>query len=147
MIRGVRIARCAWKTPIRLPPVVELRREAYLKRRTGKQLAALCEAVVRKRGSDIGDAVAALLDVWRRLVCCGVRIELFLGGIGPAGHIAFNEPGASFEEGFHVTALAESTRVDAKARFVPDQPPRRAVRFGVRLGTRSARAHQPSETR
>lgn len=59
-------------------------------------------------------------------------IKLQLVGIGRNGHVAFNEPGASFEEGFHVTALAESTRVDAKARFVPDQPPRRAVTAGVR---------------
>ena len=31
-----------------------------------------------------------------------------------------------------MTALAESTRVDAKARFVPDQPPRRAVTAGMK---------------
>ena len=60
----------------------------------------------------------------------GIKLQLL--GIGRNGHIAFNEPGASFDEGFHVTALAESTRVDAKARFVPDQPPRRAVTAGMK---------------
>lgn len=60
----------------------------------------------------------------------GIKLQML--GIGRNGHIAFNEPGASFEEGFHVTALAESTRVDAKARFVPDQPPRRAVTAGMK---------------
>jgi len=60
----------------------------------------------------------------------GIKLQLL--GIGRNGHIAFNEPGASFERGFHVTMLAESTRIDAKARFVPDQPPRRAVTAGMK---------------
>lgn len=60
----------------------------------------------------------------------GIKLQLL--GIGRNGHIAFNEPGASLDEGFHVTTLAESTRVDAKARFVPDQPPRRAVTAGMK---------------
>lgn len=60
----------------------------------------------------------------------GIKLQLL--GIGRNGHVAFNEPGASFDEGFHVTALAESTRADAKSRFVPDQPPRRAVTAGLR---------------
>lgn len=60
----------------------------------------------------------------------GIKLQLL--GIGRNGHVAFNEPGTSFEEGFHVTTLAESTRVDAKPRFVPDEPPRRAVTAGLR---------------
>ncbi|HEB53465.1 MAG TPA: hypothetical protein ENI87_09450 [bacterium] len=60
----------------------------------------------------------------------GVKLQYL--GLGRNGHIAFNEPGASFDEGFHVTMLAESTRADAKSRFVPDEPPRRAVTAGLR---------------
>ncbi|MCK5944221.1 MAG: 6-phosphogluconolactonase, partial [Planctomycetes bacterium] len=60
----------------------------------------------------------------------GIKLQLL--GIGRNGHVAFNEPGASFEEGFHVTTLAESTRADAKPRFVPDEPPRRAVTAGMK---------------
>ena len=60
----------------------------------------------------------------------GIKLQLL--GIGRNGHVAFNEPGASFDEGYHVTMLAESTRADAKPRFVPDQPPRRAVTAGVK---------------
>lgn len=60
----------------------------------------------------------------------GIKLQFL--GIGRNGHVAFNEPGASFDEGYHVTMLAESTRADAKSRFVPDQPPRRAVTAGVK---------------
>ena len=60
----------------------------------------------------------------------GIKLQFL--GIGRNAHVAFNEPGASFDDGFHVTTLAESTRADAKSRFVPDQPPRRAVTAGLR---------------
>ncbi|MFT4839899.1 MAG: glucosamine-6-phosphate deaminase [Planctomycetota bacterium] len=60
----------------------------------------------------------------------GIKLQFL--GIGRNGHVAFNEPGASFDEGYHVTTLAESTRADATPRFVPDEPPRRAVTAGVK---------------
>lgn len=59
----------------------------------------------------------------------GIKLQFL--GIGRNGHVAFNEPGASFDEGFHVTTLAESTRADAAPTFVPDEPPRRAVTAGL----------------
>ncbi|MCA8951901.1 MAG: 6-phosphogluconolactonase, partial [Planctomycetes bacterium] len=59
----------------------------------------------------------------------GVKLQLL--GIGRNGHIAFNEPGTPFDSGFHATDLAESTRRDARARFLPDEPPRRAVTSGI----------------
>lgn len=59
----------------------------------------------------------------------GIKLQFL--GIGRNGHVAFNEPGASFDAGFHVTTLAESTRVDAAPTFVPDEPPRRAVTAGM----------------
>ncbi|MDR0290273.1 MAG: glucosamine-6-phosphate deaminase [Treponema sp.] len=43
-------------------------------------------------------------------------IELFLGGMGGDGHIAFNEPGSSLQSRTRVKALTEETRA-ANARF------------------------------
>uniref|UniRef100_G3Q2G4 Glucosamine-6-phosphate isomerase n=1 Tax=Gasterosteus aculeatus aculeatus TaxID=481459 RepID=G3Q2G4_GASAC len=43
-------------------------------------------------------------------------IELFVGGIGPDGHIAFNEPGSSLVSRTRVKTLAKDTIV-ANARF------------------------------
>ncbi|KAJ9072354.1 Glucosamine-6-phosphate isomerase (Glucosamine-6-phosphate deaminase) (GNPDA) (GlcN6P deaminase) [Entomophthora muscae] len=43
-------------------------------------------------------------------------IELFLGGIGPDGHIAFNEPGSSLQSRTRVKTLAYET-ILANARF------------------------------
>lgn len=60
----------------------------------------------------------------------GIKLQFL--GLGRNGHVAFNEPGASFDAGFHVTPLAEMTRRDAAPTFVPDQPPRRAVTAGMR---------------
>ncbi|XP_074649903.1 glucosamine-6-phosphate deaminase 1-like [Tubulanus polymorphus] len=43
-------------------------------------------------------------------------IELFVGGIGPDGHIAFNEPGSSLASRTRVKTLAQET-IEANARF------------------------------
>ncbi|KAJ1834016.1 Glucosamine-6-phosphate isomerase (Glucosamine-6-phosphate deaminase) (GNPDA) (GlcN6P deaminase) [Coemansia sp. RSA 2711] len=43
-------------------------------------------------------------------------IELFMGGIGPDGHIAFNEPGSSLQSRTRVKTLAYETII-ANARF------------------------------
>ncbi|XP_076595254.1 glucosamine-6-phosphate isomerase 1 [Chaetodon auriga] len=43
-------------------------------------------------------------------------IELFVGGIGPDGHIAFNEPGSSLVSRTRVKTLAQDTII-ANARF------------------------------
>lgn len=43
-------------------------------------------------------------------------IELFAGGIGPDGHIAFNEPGSSLASRTRVKTLAQDT-LEANARF------------------------------
>ena len=60
-------------------------------------------------------------------------IELFLGGIGPDGHIAFNEPGSSLTSRTRVKTLAYETIV-ANSRFFDDdinQPPKMALTIGV----------------
>ena len=59
-------------------------------------------------------------------------IELFLGGIGPDGHIAFNEPGDDFGMETHVVDLTDST-IDANQRFFAsrDDVPRYALTMGM----------------
>ncbi|OAP55682.1 glucosamine-6-phosphate deaminase [Fonsecaea erecta] len=60
-------------------------------------------------------------------------IDLFLGGIGPDGHIAFNEPGSSLRSRTRVKTLAEDT-IRANSRFFGgdlSQVPRQALTVGV----------------
>lgn len=60
-------------------------------------------------------------------------IELFLGGIGPDGHIAFNEPGSSLKSRTRVKTLAYDTII-ANSRFFGNdlsQVPRMALTVGV----------------
>lgn len=60
-------------------------------------------------------------------------IELFLGGIGPDGHIAFNEPGSSLKSRTRVKTLAYET-ILANSRFFGnnlDQVPKMALTVGV----------------
>lgn len=60
-------------------------------------------------------------------------IELFMGGIGPDGHIAFNEPGSSLVSRTRVKTLAQETIV-ANARFFGNdisKVPTNALTVGV----------------
>lgn len=60
-------------------------------------------------------------------------IQLFVGGIGPDGHIAFNEPGSSLVSRTRVKTLAQETIV-ANARFFGGdiaQVPTKALTVGV----------------
>jgi glucosamine-6-phosphate deaminase len=60
-------------------------------------------------------------------------IELFLGGIGPDGHIAFNEPGSSLASRTRVKTLAYDT-ILANSRFFDgdlSQVPMMALTVGV----------------
>jgi len=60
-------------------------------------------------------------------------IELFLGGIGPDGHIAFNEPGSSLQSRTRIKTLAYDTIV-ANARFFGGNiklVPKQALTVGV----------------
>ncbi len=60
-------------------------------------------------------------------------IDLQLLGLGPNGHIGFNEPCAEFIPGTHCVELTDAT-VDANARFFAnrDEVPRRAYTMGIR---------------
>ena len=60
-------------------------------------------------------------------------IELFVGGIGPDGHIAFNEPGSSLASRTRVKTLTEDTII-ANSRFFDDdvnKVPKTALTVGV----------------
>ena len=60
-------------------------------------------------------------------------IDLFLGGMGPDGHIAFNEPGSSLTSRTRIKTLTYDTRV-ANSRFFSDdinQVPKTALTVGV----------------
>lgn len=60
-------------------------------------------------------------------------VDIQLLGIGSDGHIAFNEPGTSFDSGTHVTDLAESTIKDNCRFFDNDisKVPTQAVTQGI----------------
>ncbi|MDO4715202.1 MAG: glucosamine-6-phosphate deaminase [Bacteroidales bacterium] len=60
-------------------------------------------------------------------------IDLFIGGIGPDGHIAFNEPGSSLTSRTRIKTLTTDTRV-ANSRFFggdPNAVPATALTVGV----------------
>ncbi len=60
-------------------------------------------------------------------------IDLFMGGIGPDGHIAFNEPGSSLNSRTRQKTLTTDTRV-ANSRFFggkPEDVPATALTVGV----------------
>jgi len=71
-------------------------------------------------------------DYERRIADFG-RIDLFCGGIGPDGHIAFNEPGSSLSSRTRVKTLTYDTIV-ANSRFFDNnvnKVPKLALTVGV----------------
>ncbi|MBQ6069805.1 MAG: glucosamine-6-phosphate deaminase [Bacteroidales bacterium] len=60
-------------------------------------------------------------------------IDLFMGGIGPDGHIAFNEPGSSLSSRTRIKTLTTNT-IQANSRFFDNdesQVPKQALTVGV----------------
>lgn len=55
-------------------------------------------------------------DAFEEKISAAGGVELFIGGIGPDGHIAFNEPGSSLVSRTRVKTLALDT-IQANARF------------------------------
>jgi len=60
-------------------------------------------------------------------------LDIAVLGIGRNGHIAFNEPGTSFDSRTHLVDLANSTREDLAKDFASGQAPRQGITIG--LGT------------
>ena len=89
---------------------------------------------------DAGDPDAAAVDFERRIRDWG-GVDLQILGVGPNGHIAFNEPGSSFDSRTRTVALTQSTRT-ANARFFDgiDDVPTRAISQGIGTILESRRA-------
>jgi glucosamine-6-phosphate deaminase len=94
---------------------------------------------IKPENTRIPDGMAADLAAECRayeeaIAACG-GIELFLGGMGGDGHIAFNEPGSSLRSRTRVKTLAPETRA-ANARFFGGDPGRvPATALTVGIGT------------
>jgi len=72
-------------------------------------------------------------DAYEKKISEAGGIELFVGGIGPDGHIAFNEPGSSLVSRTRVKTLNQETII-ANARFFDNeiaQVPKQALTVGV----------------
>ena len=67
-------------------------------------------------------------------------IHLFLGGVGPDGHIAFNEPGTSFESLTHKQALTNDTLI-ANSRFF-DYDINKVPKFALSVGVKTVMSAQ-----
>lgn len=80
---------------------------------------------------DSADPDEAAADFERRILALG-GVDLQILGVGPNGHIAFNEPGSSFSSRTRVVGLTPSTR-EANSRFFADsdEVPTRAISQGI----------------
>ena len=72
-------------------------------------------------------------DAYEVAIAAAGGIDLFLGGIGTDGHIAFNEPGSSLVSRTRVKTLTMDTRIDNARFFGGDtaQVPATALTVGV----------------
>jgi len=81
-----------------------------------------------------GEAVdfAAECDAYEEKIAASGGIDLQLLGIGPCGHVGFNEPAAIFPKQTHYVALDSST-IEANSRFFEstDKVPKHAITMGV----------------
>jgi len=92
---------------------------------------------IDRKNVHIPDGMAADLEAECRLyeaaIAAAGGIDLFVGGMGADGHIAFNEPGSSLRSRTRIKTLAEETRA-ANSRFFggdPAQVPATALSVGV----------------
>jgi glucosamine-6-phosphate deaminase len=58
-------------------------------------------------------------------------LDLCLLGIGPNGHLAFNEPGTAFDSRTHLAALTDETRRANQDGFPGETVPERALTMGI----------------
>jgi len=80
----------------------------------------------------VGDYLSYANNYDNEIKKCG-GIDLQILGIGSDGHIAFNEPGTSFDSLTHVAELAKSTIVDNSRLFNDiSEVPTKAVTMGLK---------------
>lgn len=90
-------------------------------------------------GSELEDALEKECDRYESLISSEGGIDLMFLGLGSNAHIAFNEPGTSFDSRTHLVELEEST-IRANSRYFPDREvPRRAITMGLGTILRSRR--------
>ncbi len=78
------------------------------------------------------DPAKECADYEAKIACYG-GIDLFLGGVGPDGHIAFNEPGSSLTSRTRMKTLTQDTII-ANSRFFENdvnKVPKTALTVGV----------------
>jgi glucosamine-6-phosphate deaminase len=72
-------------------------------------------------------------DAYEKAITQAGGIDLFLGGVGQNGHLAFNEPGSSFNSRTRLVDLTENT-IQANARFFQNDTtlvPKQALTVGI----------------
>lgn len=70
---------------------------------------------------------------YEELIAEAGGLDLVVLGLGPNGHIAFNEPGTPFEVPTHVAELARETREREARRFGSvGEVPEKAITMGIR---------------
>ena len=92
---------------------------------------------ISKKNTHIPDGMAKDLQqecmLYEEAISKAGGIDLFLGGMGSDGHVAFNEPGSSLLSRTRIKTLTEETR-SANARFFggdPSKVPSTALTVGV----------------
>ena len=92
---------------------------------------------IKKENVNIPNGVAEDLDAeceaYEEKIKAAGGIDLFIGGVGSDGHIAFNEPGSSLSSRTRVKTLTTDTIV-VNSRFFDhdvDQVPKTAITVGV----------------
>ena len=72
------------------------------------------------------------LEIYDQKIKEAGGIDIQILGIGSNGHIAFNEPGTSFNSNTHIVTLKEST-ISANSRFFNsiDEVPKHAITMGL----------------
>ena len=85
---------------------------------------------------NIPDGTAADIErecaEYEKKITAAGGIDLFFGGVGSNGHIAFNEPGSSFSSRTRVIELTEKTIRDNSRFFAdPSEVPKKAISVGI----------------
>ena len=92
---------------------------------------------IKKENINIIDGMASDLEkecaLYENKIKTYRKIDLFFGGVGNDGHIAFNEPGTSLVSRTHVQPLTSDT-IEANSRFFDgdeSQVPTKALTVGI----------------